>query len=366
MKITVISWLDWTHKSSGGAEKYLKEVLFRLSQTHDITLFCSKGEDLPDMEVINGIKIIRCGLRKNYVPYINQALITYRYYREQLSDDVIIVNNASQLYPLFRSDDRIDIYHLFEGRSSLEGNLKDKVRFVFEWTAMRLPKGKQIAVSRNQQKKIERETPQSIDRIVNGGVDLEQFAGDVSKFERPTMLHLGRLGRQKGTDRAIKIHTKVQERMDVDVDFHICGTGEMDDLARDYAENSETTTYHGYVSEKTKVNLMQRSWLKVMPSRSEAFPLVVMEANAAGTPVIASKITGLSDSIENGINGFCSNEEGMVENCIEILENEDYREKLSRSSREYAQQYSWDKTANKIECMLQSQNSPSTSAQMDR
>jgi len=358
MNITVISRMDWTHPSAGGAETYLKEVLFRLTESHDITLFCSKGESLPDEETINGIRVIRCGVRTDDVAYINQTFIAYRYYREQVSDDILLVNGASQLYPLFRSKGRVDIYHLFGGRDSLKGGVKDKVKFGLEWLAMRLPKGRQVAVSENQKKRIESQTPQRISRVVNGGVDYERFVGDAEEFQQPTLLHLGRLGAQKGTDIAIKVHRKVQQQTSFDVDFHICGTGDMADLARQYAAESETTTYHGYVSEEKKIELMQRSWIQLMPSRSEAFPLVVMEANAAGTPVISSDIPGFTDSIEDGVNGFRCDSEEMFQTSIEILENREYQQQLSRSSQEHAEQYSWERTAKAIEEAVQNHVSP--------
>lgn len=354
MRITVISRMDWTHPSAGGAERYLREVLFRLSETHSITLFCSRGEDLPDEETIHGVRVVRCGIRTDDVPYVNQTFIALRYYRERPADDVLLVNGASQLYPLFRSRNRVDVYHLFRGRESFDDDLRYKVKFVLEWLAMRSPRGRGVAVSQNQREKIERETPGVIHRVVNGGVDLEQFSDDVDKFERPAMLHLGRLGRQKGTDRAIEIHRQVQRETDEEVAFHICGTGQMDELAREYAVESDATTYHGYVSEEVKVELMQRSWVKLMPSRSEAFPLVVMEANAAGTPVVGSDIRGLANSIEEGVNGFCRDDRGMVDKCVDILGDEGYRDELSRSAREYAQQYSWDRTADGIESVLES------------
>lgn len=337
--------MDWTHPSAGGAETYLKEVLFRLSESHDITLFCSKGESLPEEETINGIRVIRCGVRTDNVAYINQSFIAYRYYREQVSDDVLLVNGASQLYPLFRSKNRVDIYHLFGGRDSLEGGVKDTVKFGLEWLAMRLPKGRQVAVSENQKKKVEAQTPQKISRVINGGVNYKQYAGDVDECQKPTLLHLGRLGAQKGTDIAIEVHRQVQQQTSFDVDFHICGTGDMDDLARQYAAESETTTYHGYVSEEKKIELMQRSWIQLMPSRSEAFPLVVLEANAAGTPVISSDISGFTDSIEDGVNGFRCDTGEMIQTGVEILEDREYQQQLSHSSKKYAEQYSWEKTA---------------------
>lgn len=351
-QLSVISRMDWTHPSSGGAEKYLKEVLFRLSESYDITVYCSNGPGLPEEEMIHGIQIKRCGISTDSVPYANQTFIALRYYREHPSNDVLLVNGASQLYPLFRLNDRVDIYHLFGGRDSLDGNLKDTVKFGLEYVAMRLPKGKQVVVSENQRRKVEDETGWSIDHIVNGGVDLEQFSDSVEKFDQPTMLHLGRIGEQKGTDRAIKIHREVQDRMGADVDFHICGTGGMSELAEAYASESETTTYHGHVSESKKVELMEKSWLKLVPSRSESFGLVIIEANAAGTPVVASDIVGLSNTVENGVNGFQCDIEEMIETSIEILSDKEYQHQLSRSSRQYAEQFSWENTAEQIESVI--------------
>jgi glycosyltransferase involved in cell wall biosynthesis len=350
--ISVISRMDWTHPLSGGAEKYLKEVLIRLSDSHDITLFCSKGKNLPDEETRHGIRIVRCGIRTDSTPQVNQTFIAARYYRERIPDDVLLVNGASQLYPLFRSRDRIDIYHLFRGRDSLNSSWRDVVGPGLEYLAMRLPKGHQITVSRNHKQKIERETGRSIDHIVNGGVDIEQFSTDIKASDRPMMLHLGRLGAQKGTDRAIEIHRELQNQMGVDINLHLCGTGGMSELAAEYADGSATTTYHGYVSEAKKVELMSKSWLQLVPSRWESFGLVVLEASAAGTPVVASDIVGLSETVKDGVNGVRVTNEEMVEACHKILTDEAYREELSRSAMEYARQYSWDNTAAEIQSLI--------------
>ena len=350
--ISVISRMDWTHPLSGGAEKYLKEVLIRLSDSHDITLFCSKGKDLPDEETIHGIRIVRCGINTDSAPQMNQMFIAARYYRERVSDDVLLVNGASQLHPLFRSRDRVDIYHLFSGQNSLDNDRKDVIGLGLEYLAMRLPKGHQITVSRNHKTKIECETGRTIDHIVNGGVDIEQFSTNIETSDRPMMLHLGRLSAQKGTDRAIEIHRELQDRMDVDITLHLCGTGGMSKLAAEYARECATATYHGHVSEAKKVELMSKSWLKLVPSRWESFGLVVLEANAAGTPVVASDIVGLSDTVKDGVNGVRVTNEEMVGECIKIITHKAYREKLSRSAREYAKQYSWDRTAAEIQSII--------------
>lgn len=348
MKLTAIGRMDWSHTNAGGAEKYLKEVLYRLADDYDIRLYCSKGTSLPNREIENGIEIVRCGINTDSDPYINQTAIALRYYRDRRENDVLLVNGASQLYPLFRSSKRVDIHHLFGGYDSIGQGVRMTVKFGLEWVAMRLPKGRQIAVSQNQKEKIERETSQSIDQVVNGGVDLETFSCGIEKADHPMILHIGRIGKQKGTDYAIDIHQRLEQRLQKGIKFHICGSGQMDELVEEYASGSETATYHGYVSEERKVELMQRAWLTLMPSRAEAFPLVVMEANAAGCPVIGSSISGLSDSIKNGVNGYRGDVEEMTDRCVQIISNTDERTGLWDSTLQHSRQYSWDKTADGI------------------
>jgi D-inositol-3-phosphate glycosyltransferase len=89
-----------------------------------------------------------------------------------------------------------------------------------------------------------------------------------------------------------------------------------------------------------------------VPSRWESFGLVVLEASAAGTPVVASDIVGLSETVKDGVNGVRVANEEMVEACHKILTDEAYREELSRSAMEYARQYSWDNTAAEIQSLI--------------
>ena len=51
--------------------------------------------------------------------------------------------------------------------------------------------------------------------------------------------------------------------------------------------------------------LYRRSKLLVLPSLTEGFPLVVLEALSCGTPAIASDVGAVSEVIQNGRNGYC-------------------------------------------------------------
>src|SRR5207237_10913800 len=62
----------------------------------------------------------------------------------------------------------------------------------------------------------------------------------------------------------------------------------------------KSVTFHGRVSEEEKVLLLAKSWAAIQPSQMEGWGLTVIEANAAGTPVIASRVNGLQDSVLDG------------------------------------------------------------------
>ncbi len=82
---------------------------------------------------------------------------------------------------------------------------------------------------------------------------------------------------------------------------------------------------------------MARAAVCVVPSRSEAFGLVNIEAMAMGTPVVASRVGGIPEIVRDGVDGFLfepGNDAELAERLLRILKDRDLREQMGRNARQ--------------------------------
>ncbi len=90
----------------------------------------------------------------------------------------------------------------------------------------------------------------------------------------------------------------------------------------------------------------------VMPSYSESFGMVALEAMACGRPVIASRVGGLAYLVQDGVTGFHVQEgsaEEMAARLAELLRETPRLERMGAVARGEAEKYSWEKTAIDLE-----------------
>src|SRR5262249_55749796 len=95
----------------------------------------------------------------------------------------------------------------------------------------------------------------------------------------------------------------VYQHMSMPLRLVIAGDGPLrEDVKR--AVSRSNVEYRGYVTGDEKATLLRRATALLMPSECyENFPLAIVEANAAGIPVLASDLGGLQDMVLSGING---------------------------------------------------------------
>jgi glycosyltransferase involved in cell wall biosynthesis len=182
--------------------------------------------------------------------------------------------------------------------------------------------------------------------IVEPGIDLEYFtAGE--KSEDPVILYVGRISKVKSIELLIKSFKEIKEKIK-NAKLIIGGKGEeLENLFKLTVDLkiSEHVTFLGWISEERKKELLQQAWVFVNPSYLEGWGITTIEANACGTPVVASNVSGLRDSVYNPHSGFLveyGNVEKMTEKISEIISNKEKRKYMEKESREWAEKFDWD------------------------
>jgi len=90
----------------------------------------------------------------------------------------------------------------------------------------------------------------------------------------------------------------------------------------------------------------------VMPSYSESFGLVGLEAQACGRPVVGSDVTGLRSVVRDEVSGYLvagHDPAAYAERIGRLLEDPELAQQMGRRGRLLAQRFSWSRTADRLE-----------------
>jgi glycosyltransferase involved in cell wall biosynthesis len=154
--------------------------------------------------------------------------------------------------------------------------------------------------------------------------------GEPLDIARSGVLFVGRLSKEKGVDALIKAS------MRFDFPLRIAGSGSELGLLRGQA--GPNVTFLGELSRDAVLDEMRRAAAVAVPSLwYEGFPMVVLEAFACATPVIASRIGALAEIVEHAKTGFlasAADSTELGESAVKILNEPEMSRHLGRSARQ--------------------------------
>jgi glycosyltransferase involved in cell wall biosynthesis len=166
---------------------------------------------------------------------------------------------------------------------------------------------------------------------------------------------LGRITMQKGPEYFVEAACLILQKMR-NVRFVMGGKGDLLDEMKQRAANlniSEYFHFPGFVANIKIAELFQSSDVFVMPSVSEPFGIVTLEAMQAGVPVVISKQSGVAEVVKNAVKVDYWDTNAMADAIYAILINREYGMRLGEKGKREADQLIWKNAALKVSKIYQ-------------
>jgi len=197
--------------------------------------------------------------------------------------------------------------------------------------------------------------------VVHSGFDFARYdlASPPPRRATPTLVHLGRLMRYKSVDVAVRAMVHVRA-VAPQARLAIAGDGSEGSRLQRLAQRlgvADGVDFLGYLSHADKVRLLWESHVLLNPSPKEGWGLTVIEANACGVPVVASRRPGLVDSVRDGETGTLvpyGDASAFATAALAFLQDPARRELYGQRARAWARRFTWEEAALQTERALAS------------
>jgi D-inositol-3-phosphate glycosyltransferase len=173
------------------------------------------------------------------------------------------------------------------------------------------------------------------------------------------VLFVGRLERLKGAEVALRAFAEAAAAHSgarlivLGDDSHTEGESERERLRGIAAELGIETSvsFHGSVPQRELPIYYSAAEALLMPSYSESFGLVGLEAQACGCPVIAAGVEGLASVVRDGVTGFLvagHDPRDYAARLRRLLDDPDLRDRMARRGIRFSQRFSWALAADEL------------------
>ncbi len=195
-------------------------------------------------------------------------------------------------------------------------------------------------------------------KVIPNGVDVPRFAGAVpiSRWQDgvPNVLFVGRLEPRKGVLDLLKAH-RILRRAGAGNRLLVVGSGPQEREARRYVATRglQEVEFLGRVSEAEKAQLFRTVEVFTSPATGrESFGIVLLEAMAAGAPIVASDIHGYKGVVRRGREALLvppHQPKQLARAIARLLGDAELRTEMSAAGRLRAEAFSWPRVAARVE-----------------
>lgn len=350
MNILFLNWRDPNNPRAGGAEYVsMKHAAAWVVAGHTVTWFSSTFSGGKSEEVINGVTIVRKG------GGIGLFLRAFYFYKTSVTKyDLVIdqIHGIPFFTPLYVSDPIVAFIH------EVAGEIWD---YSYPFPVNKI--GRTLErLSFSFYKKIQfwTDANSTIDELVEMGIRRSNCVAIACPIEiaplrklprkenSPTFLFIGRLVPMKGAGDAIESFAAIRRDFP-HAKLWIAGLGdqkylqELQDKVKKL-QLDEWVHFYGYVTQEKKIELMRSAHLLLHPSVKEGWGLVVLEAASQATPTVGYNVSGLRDTIIDGVTGSLVKKQSpsaMANAAKSLLKDSKSYISMQRECLTFSTKFSW-------------------------
>lgn len=190
-----------------------------------------------------------------------------------------------------------------------------------------------------------------IPETIYNGVDFDMFSSDPESKRNKTILYVGNLKESKGVLDLARAFLAIKDE-EKDLKLVIAGSGPAEnELHRLLSDCKDRVVFAGSISHRQVPRLMNQACLLVLPSHNEGVPNVLLESMACGTPVIATRVGGIPEVVEEGVTGLLF-EPGDITKLSHALKNGLTINWDRIRIKSHASKYSWEKNIDAVSRLL--------------
>jgi glycosyltransferase involved in cell wall biosynthesis len=359
MKIAILvslfppKWLAGTEIATYYMAEYLAQ------RGHEVHVITSLDEGLPEESYEKGFYIHR--LPRIKIRFAGAFLFWADIVRviQKISPDIVHAQSLGTGVPALVSKKLLKIPYVVWGQGS-DVYLPDWFTKLTSKTIIKNA-GSAIALTEDMKRAMQAMYDRDI-AIVPNGIDLKEYTSErpmqnVEGAEK-RILFVGRLHPVKGVRYLLQAMSIVHQELP-EAKLILVGDGE----EREYLENltgslgiRKYVEFVGRIPHERVPDYMHHADVFVLPSLSESFGLVNLEAMACGLPIVATRVGGIPDLIEDGANGYLidpMNQQQIAEAVLKLLQNEMLWKEMSDNNRKEVEKYRWNTVVATLEEIYQ-------------
>jgi glycosyltransferase involved in cell wall biosynthesis len=367
--VLLLCWRDTGHPQGGGSEAYLQRIGAQLAASGvGVTLRTARYAGAPRNEVVDGVRINRAGGPYSIYIWAGLAMVLARVglgpLRKVRPDVVIDTQNGLPFLARLAYGRRVVVlvHHCHRELWPVAGRWKGRFGWFVEsrlspWLHRR---NQYVTVSLPSARDLtELGVDPALIAVVRNGLDeAPPETLEMPRSPAPRIAVLSRLVPHKQIEDALEAVAELRSRIP-GLHLDIVGGGWWRDRLIDHARLlgvSDAVTFHGHVDDVAKHEVLQRSWVHVLPSRKEGWGLAVTEAAQHGVPTIGYRSSGgLTDSIVDGVTGLLVDDhDEMVLGLERLLCDAVLRDQLGGKAQARSVEFSWQQSAEAMREVLES------------